>query len=245
LSRGWPFEDMHVHSTFSDGAAELDENVERAVALGLRRLTCVDHVRRDTDWLPAFVRAVAAWRGDSRLEVLCGIEAKILTLDGDLDMPDDISGADRVYVADHQMPGLSGPIHPRDVRSALASGDIDEIEVITDLVRATANAIRRQPDAVIAHLFSILPKVGLRESRVPLELIEELAAQTAAAGARIEIDERWSCPSPRTVAPFVRRGVEVLASTDSHSLETLGQFRFVRAAFRELGLRGSAEANAA
>lgn len=245
MSRGWPFEDMHVHSTFSDGAAEFDENVERAMGLGLRRLTCVDHVRRDTDWLPEFARAAAAWRGDSRLEVLCGIEAKILTLDGDLDMPDDISGADRVYVADHQMPGLSGPIHPRDVRSALDLGETDEIEVISDLVRATGNDIRRQPDSVIAHLFSILPKVGLDEARVPLGFIEDLAEEAAAAGARIEIDERWSCPSPRTVAPFVRRGVEVLASTDSHSIETLGQFRFVRAAFGELGLGGAAEVNAA
>jgi putative hydrolase len=232
---------MHVHSTFSDGAAELGENVERAIALGLRRLTCVDHVRRDTDWLPVFAGAVADWRDDPRLEVLCGIEAKILTLDGDLDMPDDISGADRVYVADHQMPGLSGPIHPREIRSALASGETDEDEVIRDLVQATSRAIGRQANAVIAHMFSILPKVGLDEARVPLGLIEELAEVAAAAGARIEIDERWSCPSPRTVAPFVRRGVEVLASTDSHSLDTLGQFRFVRAAFRELELGSAAQ----
>jgi putative hydrolase len=227
---------MHVHSCFSDGAATVDENVERALELGLRRLTCVDHVRTSTDWLPEFVASVDAWRDHPEIEVLCGIEAKMLTIDGDLDLPGETRGVDRIYVADHQMPGPDGPEHPRAVATAIARGERSADETISALVSATANALRGHRDTVIAHLFSILPKLGLSESQVPSALVEGLAETAAATRARLEIDERWSCPSASTAAPFLRRGVEILASTDSHRLDTLGRFGFVRACFQELGL---------
>lgn len=240
MSLSWPFEDMHVHSTFSDGAATLEENIARARELGMRRITCVDHVRRDTDWLPDYVAAVESWKGRTEVEVLCGIEAKILTLDGELDMPSDTSGVDRVYVADHQMPGAEGPIHPAAVKKALEAGETSGEQVFAELTRATARAVADEPRAVIAHLFSILPKLGLDEADVPEARIVELAEAARAAGCRIEIDERWRCPGPGTVRHFSERGIPVLASTDSHRLETLGQFDFVRSAFGALGLDGDA-----
>ena len=51
-------EDMHVHSTFSDGEGTIEENIAAAEERSLTALTCVDHVRRDTDWHPGFVEEV-------------------------------------------------------------------------------------------------------------------------------------------------------------------------------------------
>jgi histidinol phosphatase-like PHP family hydrolase len=58
-------EDFHVHSTFSDGASTLAENVRVARERRLRTLCLVDHVRAGTSWLPDFARAMpgAAHRG--------------------------------------------------------------------------------------------------------------------------------------------------------------------------------------
>ena len=56
-------QDMHVHSTFSDGRDTIEANVEEAEALGLTQLTCVDHVRVDTEWVPEFLAAVALLLG--------------------------------------------------------------------------------------------------------------------------------------------------------------------------------------
>jgi histidinol phosphatase-like PHP family hydrolase len=53
-------EDMHVHSTFSDGSDTVARNEAAAEARGLHRQTCVDHVRRDTTWLPGFGSTVRA-----------------------------------------------------------------------------------------------------------------------------------------------------------------------------------------
>ncbi|MFT7583509.1 MAG: putative metal-dependent phosphoesterase TrpH, partial [Myxococcota bacterium] len=51
-------EDMHVHSTWSDGKDTLEANIAMAGQRGLRRLACVDHVRADTSWVGAFRDAV-------------------------------------------------------------------------------------------------------------------------------------------------------------------------------------------
>ncbi|MFZ0974784.1 MAG: PHP domain-containing protein, partial [Solirubrobacteraceae bacterium] len=85
-------QDMHVHSTFSDGAHSLEENVAEAESLGLVELGCVDHVRVDTDWVPAYAAAVAALRERTEVRLQCGIEAKLLDTAGALDLPEPCLG---------------------------------------------------------------------------------------------------------------------------------------------------------
>ncbi len=229
-----PLQDMHVHSTFSDGKNTIEENIEEAESLGLETLTCVDHVRRDTDWLPSYVEAIERLRPTTEVELICGIEAKLLTTAGDLDMPELPTGIDRIYAADHQVPLEDGPHHPREVKEEIASGQRSANEVIGAIVESTANAARRTENMVIAHLFSVLPKLGLDESEVPIEMIEELAEATIGSGTLIEIDERWKCPSARTLKPFVARGITVLMSTDSHMREKIGRFEYNAEVWREI-----------
>lgn len=229
-----PRQDMHVHSTFSDGANSIAENVAEAEARGLTELTCVDHVRRATDWVPAYVAAVEQARTETSLTLHCGIEAKLLDTSGALDLPADIAGVDRIYAADHQVPLADGPHNPRSVRAALEQGELDRDAVLDALLTSTANAVARHERVVIAHLFSVLPKLGLDERDVPLERIAMLADAAAAHGALIEVDERWRCPSARTVRPFVERGVPLLLSTDSHRRETIGRYEHCLSVVREL-----------
>ncbi len=114
-----PRQDMHVHSTFSDGANTLAENVAEAESLGLVELGCVDHVRVDTDWVPAYAAAVAAMREQTAVRLQCGIEAKLLDTAGALDLPEPCPGVDAIYAADHQVPLARRPAPPaRDSRGA-------------------------------------------------------------------------------------------------------------------------------
>jgi putative hydrolase len=226
--------DGHVHSTFSDGAASLAENIAEAERIGLRALTCVDHVRLDSDWVPSFADAVHGLRGETLLELRCAVEAKLLDTTGALDLPGGLSGIDYVYVADHQVPMPDGPRSPREVRALIEAGELDPRVVMCSLVTATAMSLRCPHQVLIAHLFSVLPKIGLSEDDVPVELIEALAAAAAANGAWIEVNERWRCPRARTLRPFVRRGVPVLLGTDSHQTKTLGRYDYCEAVLHEL-----------
>ena len=228
-------QDMHVHSTFSDGRDPIEGNVAEAESLGLEQLTCVDHVRADTGWVPEYVAAVRRIAAGTDVELACGIEAKLLDTTGALDLPPATEGVDVIYAADHQVPLAEGPTHPREVKERIASGDLAAGDVLEAIVTSTARALDRETPVVIAHFFSILPKIGLAEADAPEELIDWLAAETARTGQRIEVSERWRCPSADTLRPFARRGVPILLSTDSHSRDTIGRYDHCLDVLRDLG----------
>ncbi len=230
-------QDMHVHSTFSDGKSTIAENIAEAESLGLEQLTCVDHVRADTDYLPDYVAEIERLRPTTGLVLLCGIEAKLMDTAGTLDMPAERPpGIDRIYAADHQVPFADGPHHPRDVKAGLEMGELEAVSVIDGLVDATVGAVQNHENVVVAHLFSIVPKIGLSENDVSDEQLERLAAGTAGGGGRVEISERWRCPSARSLRPFLNHGVEVLISTDAHMCSRLGRYESCRETLAELGI---------
>ena len=139
-------EDHHVHSTFSDDAVStVAENVRAARDRGLRVVCLADHVRQSSPWVPEFVAAVRELRPAPGLEVLAGVEAKILNGAGELDLPPSLPGVDRVLIADHQYPGEHGPVPPQDMRDALGRRQCSAAEVIGGLIEATLGGLERAP----------------------------------------------------------------------------------------------------
>ena len=62
-----------------------------------------------------------------------------------------------------------------------------------------------------------------------MPLLADLAKRVAHAGALAEVNEKWSCPSPRTVAALARAGVTLVAGSDSHHCRDIGVYdRWVR-----------------
>jgi putative hydrolase len=227
-------EDYHVHSVFSDGQSTLAENVAAARARGLRTLCLADHVRRDTAWVPDFTAAVAQYRGLDGMTVLAGVEAKILDTSGQLDLPPGLGtagGIDLVLIADHQFPGEYGPVHPAEAAAAIERGDLapaDAIEMLCTATARAASALSGGRRALVAHLFSVLPKIGLTEELVPRHLLAHLAGRVARAGAMVEVNEKWSCPSGRCLSVLATAGVRLVASSDSHHCAGVGAYTYVR-----------------
>ena len=219
--------DAHVHSTFSDGRDQPGANVATAAERGLHTIGLVDHVRSDTLWLPDFVSAVRRLRSQSPLDVSCGVEAKMLDTTGRLDVPPSLAGVDWIVAADHQVPLGREPQPPATVRRMIADGEIDPIEVLDNLLEATAAAAERYDNVLIAHIFSVLPKCGFDETMVADTDVTALGHRLARAGARVEISERWRCPSARVAKLLHAAGVELVASTDSHRAATIGQYDHV------------------
>ncbi|HEY3880761.1 MAG TPA: PHP domain-containing protein [Trebonia sp.] len=229
-------EDFHVHSAFSDDAeSSVAENVAAATLRGLRTLCVADHVRRDTPWVGELAAAVAKFQDAPGPRVLAGVEAKILDSVGRLDLPDELGGIDLVLIADHQFPWDDGPVHPDQVRAAIGGGELTGAEAIERLCAATEAAVRTTDRGrVLVHLFSLLPKIGLSEDMVPAALLTRLAAQVAQSGAMVEVNEKWACPSARTVTAMMRAGVPVVAGSDSHHCRDVGVYRSVAATAAKL-----------
>ncbi|HEY6277557.1 MAG TPA: PHP domain-containing protein [Streptosporangiaceae bacterium] len=222
-------EDYHVHSVFSDDAVStLAENVQAARERGLRTVCLAEHVRRDTATVGDFLAAVADLPPEPGLRVLTGVEAKILDHRGTLDVPDLPAGLDLVLIADHQFPGPDGPLHPNQVRTALAEGELAAADAVESLVESTAAALGQADRPLLVHLFSVLPKVGLAEYEVPDRLLGMLAGRARQAGAMVEVNEKWACPSARALRAFADAGVPIVASTDSHHCASVGVYDRVR-----------------
>jgi putative hydrolase len=226
--------DMHVHSTFSGGANTIEENVAEAERIGLTELACVEQVRGDTRWIPAYVAAIRDSRKRTPIVLRCAVEAKILDIYGCLDLPVELDGIDTVYAASLQAPSPDGPMNPRSTRERIEAGELDPEMVLRWIVSGTAAAIRRHQHLVIARLFSVLPKLGLEEGEVSLELIDSLAIAAAESDARVAVDEHWRCPAVRTLRPFLRHGVPLLLGSDSDDRGTVGRYDYCAGVLREL-----------
>ena len=222
-------EDHHVHSAFSDDAVStVAEDVRAARDRGLRVICLADHVRQSSRWVPDFVAVVREVRPAAGIEVLAGVEAKILNGAGELDLPPSLPGVDRVLIADHQYPGEHGPVPPQAMRDALGRRECSAPEVIGGLIEATLSGMERVALPQLAHLFSLLPKMGLDEADVPGPALDHLARGCLRAGARVEVNEKWACPSPRTIRALAAAGVPLVASTDSHDCASIGRYTRVR-----------------
>jgi putative hydrolase len=227
-------QDMHVHSTFSGGANTIEENVAEAERIGLTELACVEQVREDTKWVPAYVAAIRDSRKRTPIVLGCAVEAKILDIYGCLDLPAELDGIDAVYAACHQAPSPDGPMNPRSTRERIEAGELDPQMVLRWIVSGTLAAVRSHEHLVIAHLFSVLPGLGLDERDVSPDLIDSLAIAAAESDARVVIDEHWRCPAVRTLRPFLRHGVPLLLGSGSHDGETVGRYDYCAGVLREL-----------
>jgi putative hydrolase len=235
-------QDMHVHSTFSDGASTIGENVAEAERIGLTELTCVEQVRGDTKWVPAYVAAIRDSRKRTPVVLRCAVEAKILDIYGCLDLPAELDGIDAVYAASHQAPSPDGPMNPRSTRERIEAGELDPQMVLRWIVSGTVAAVRHHEHLVIAHLFSVLPKLGLEEGEISPDLVDSLAIAAAESNARVVVDEHWRCPAVRTLRPFLRHGVPLLLGSGSHESETVGRYDYCAGVLRELQPRSLAVA---
>lgn len=229
--------DHHVHSTFSDDAVStLAENVAAAAAVGLTTVRLVDHVRRSTTWVPDYLAAVAALEVPESLIVLTGVEAKILDASGELDIPDLPPGIDRILIADHQFPGVDGPLGPTAVRDRMADGWAAS-DVLDQFVDALVAVMRRHPGNQLAHCFSILPKIGLSEDQLGAERIDAWARAAAATDTMVEVNEKWGCPGAPLLSALRGVGVEVVASTDAHVATDVGRYSRVVELLQTEGVR--------
>ncbi|MBN8587346.1 MAG: PHP domain-containing protein [Rhodothermia bacterium] len=234
-------EDLHIHSTFSDGADSIEENIKMAIGRGLTHICCVDHVRKSTNWVPNYVDQIHQLRRkyEGQIKIGIGIEAKFLNASGELDLPENIEGVEYIFAADHQFPYGNDIYHPRQIKELINEGLVKQEVLFRHLIRATIGAMWKYSDdatVVIAHLFSILPKIGLLEQDIHLELKAALARAAIETGSLIEISERWQCPQLESAHFLWEMGVQMPVSTDSHKKETIGEYQFVRTIATQLPL---------
>jgi DNA polymerase (family X) len=198
--------DLHCHTTWSDGRASVEEMGRAALERGYEYLAICDHtpavgavrgltaddVRRQAEEIAAANERLAPFR------VLRGIECDILP-DGRLDLPDDVlAELDWVQASVH-----GGQRMPR-----------------RELTKRVEEALRNPSVRCLSH-----PKGRLinrrAENALDLERVFELALEQGVALEVNGLPDRLDLRSEH-VRDALSAGVQIVCSTDAHSVRGLG-----------------------
>jgi DNA polymerase (family X) len=197
--------DLHCHTTWSDGRASVEEMARAAIELGYDYLAICDHtpavgavrglspddVRRQADEIAAANEALAPFR------VLRGIECDILP-DGRLDLPDDVlAELDWVQASVHGGQRMPRPEMTRRVEEALRNPSV------RCLSHPKGRYINRRP-----------------ENALDLERVFEVALEEGVALEVNGLPDRLDLRGEH-VRDALRAGVQIVCSTDAHSVRGL------------------------
>ena len=198
--------DLHCHTTWSDGRASVEEMARAArergydyvaicdhtPAVGAVRGLTADDVRRQAEEIAAANELLAPFR------VLRGIECDILP-DGRLDLPDAVlAELEWVQASVHGGQRMPGPEMTKRVEAALRN------PYVRCLSHPTGRYINRRP-----------------ENALDLERIFEVALEEGVAVEVNGLPDRLDLRGEH-VRNALRAGVEIVCSTDAHSIRGLG-----------------------
>jgi DNA polymerase (family X) len=209
--------DLHCHTTWSDGRASVLEMGEAARARGYEYLAICDHtpsvgavpgltadmVRRQGEEIAAANEALAPFR------ILRGIECDILR-DGSLDLPDGVLA---------ELDWVQASVHGGQRMPA------------RELTKRTVEAMRNPHVRCLSH-----PKGRIinhrPENALDLDRVFEVALKTGVALEVNGLPDRLDLRGEH-VRAALEAGVEIVVSTDAHSVRGLGNMELaVRTARR-------------
>ena len=234
--------DLHVHSTYSDGAGSPDEMVQAAIAQGMTRIGFSDHSytafdlgysmtpENEPDYRAA-VRALAdKYRG--QIEVLCGIEQ-------DMYSEPAWEGYDYLIGSAHYVEVDGEFISVDDTPEILEAGcakyfDGDYLALAREYYRALPGLVERTRPSFVGH-FDVVAKFnekrGYFDESAPayVEAWKECADALLDQGVIFEVNtgamtRGWrsvAYPAPAMLDYLLERGARFVLSSDSHRVDTL------------------------
>lgn len=224
--------DYHTHTRFSHGRGSVAENVEAAARAGLTEVGICDHGPallfiglRSEDRLAEMRRQVEEARvRHPSVRVLLGVEANVISPEGDLDISDAaVAALDILLVGLHPQirPSLWQGAWPLVWKNALArvagrlglGGRLARVleEARRINTRALVRAVERYPVLAVTH-------AGLK---MDVDM-EELATACARRGTAIEINSLHGYPRDADLQVALRCGARFIISSDAHDPARVG-----------------------
>ena len=222
--------DYHTHSQYSHGQGDIGKNVEAAVRRGLSEIAITDHGPRAHSIIPLGIREPEVLlkikekidtlnQQYSNINILTGVEANIINLSGDLDIPDEILARIDIVGA-----GLHLLIKPPDINTAYNL--IFNNKITYNLVGYKRKEIRQwNTEAVInavrRHNIDFITHPGYQ-----LDIdTPALAGECADRGTYLEINNRHADRLEGFIKAAGRSGVKFILNSDAHHPDRVGDLR--------------------
>jgi putative hydrolase len=204
--------DYHMHTNHTDGTASIIEMACAAAGNGIAEILFSEHVRHTSTYFPGFaqeVRAVAV----TGLRAFVGVEAKVLDLDGKLDVSP-LTAA----LCD----ALIGSVHSRPLKSGggvTGWSDMDSREALRCELNLAMAIVTKSRAHILGHpLGMVISKYDMN----PLDELEMLAIACREHDKAFELNARY-CQSPADWLQIVDGvGCKVNFGSDAHRAEDVG-----------------------
>jgi histidinol phosphatase-like PHP family hydrolase len=179
--------------------------------VGYKEICIVEHVTNESTFVKAFLEEVEHLRCkySSQLKISTAIEAKVVDLKGNLDLPEEVEGVDYIYGAFHKIPKGENVFLPTSQFPYIKE------EALTLWFEGFRNLLKNPIPQVIAHPGAILTE---KDINIPENMVTTLIQES---GDKIfEINLRHRAPLGKFLEEVKRRG-KFFYGSDSHSKEEI------------------------
>lgn len=210
--------DYHTHTTYTHGKSTVEENVAQAELLGLKEIAITEHCYKGYNHikkgdLEKIKQDVENIRDKYNVKILVGIEANLMSPNGDIDISDEeLEKLDLVVLGFHKhsrvkMKDWFGFVLPNLIRK-----------------KATKKQIERNTQAYLKamdkHRVSILAHLGYGGCRVDCV---RLAEECVKRNIYIELNGKRINFTEEDIVGMVKTGVKFVIDSDAHRKENVGK----------------------
>lgn len=232
--------DYHIHSVYSHGKGTIEDNVKRAVTLGLKEIGITDHgICSYPNNLPP--REIGDFLSDinecrekyPQISVLAGIEANLIGCDGSMDLTDEQQEKfDYIICGYHTVRIMM--LKPSNLFKMFLPNIFDGSGArrIVKNTDAYIKAMQLRRVAVIAH--------PLKDIKCDISALGQAAAEY---NVHIEVNEKNLKFTPRDFETLLAAGCRLIIVSDAHSPDKIGQMPTAFAASRAAGIPDEYYAN--
>lgn len=240
--------DWHTHTRYSrhgHGRGTIAQNAQAALERGLRQLAITDHGPAQMSYglrlsdLPAMRREVDAWNdahGD-QLQLLLGVEANFISLEGEIDLPDAARPyLDLVVAGYHKLVAARAGSRSLFARQCAARGLLrrDDPAMARRATEMVVRALRRGGIDILAH--------PCHDLALEMDAVAEAAAQS---GTLLEINTSHGKLDAQALARARALGARFCIDSDAHRPQRVGDLDAGIALARQAGLTDADVANTA
>ncbi|PCJ89770.1 MAG: hypothetical protein COA57_01035 [Flavobacteriales bacterium] len=209
--------DYHIHTTFTDGKATIEELVNRAIKIGLTRIIFTEHTEpwmaKDSDWFGEYVELITYYRDKHKgeIEIFIGIEAPAIDYEKGLQMTEEMErNTEFILGAAHRYPDMGN----RKVKD-LTTEEAVEFEFNTLMALSNNDRIDS-----IAHIGATCAKYC---ASFPMELSRKIIRNATKNGIAVEINHTYHRPLTSFLQVCIEENAYLTLGSNAHRLQDIGK----------------------
>ena len=203
--------DFHTHTNYTHGLGSIEDSVKQAENLGLKAIAITDHAYNsayhmkpgDLDKMRQDIDAI---RDKYKTKILLGVEANLISRDGQVDVSDEeLNKLDLVVLGYHRFTKVKareffGWVLPNLFKKKKSN------KQIVENTQAYLNAMDKHRVNILAHLNYGGCQVD----------VETIAKECVKRNIYIELNGRRICFTPEEISKMIQTGVKFIIDSDAH-----------------------------